>query len=213
VFTAASVACGAAANPATLVVARFVRGAGGALASAAILGVIGTMFPEPREQAKAIGVYAFVASACGVRGLLAGGALTQWVSWHWIFFVNVPIRAVTVAAPLCLLPAEAVPVMRRGADVLGAVLITSALMLGVDTIVVPAAEDGCATRTLAGGTAAIALLAGFVIREATAALPLMPLRIPRSRTVVDGNVGQIVGAGGMFGSFFLGSLHLEHVRG
>ena len=93
VFTAASVACGAAPNPTMLIVARFVQGAGGALTSAVILGLIVTMFPEPREQAQAIGVYAFVASAGGAVGLLAGGALTQWVNWHWIFFVNVPIGA------------------------------------------------------------------------------------------------------------------------
>src|SRR3954452_8179896 len=94
VFTAASVACGTAVNPAMLIAARFLQGAGGALTSAVILGLIVTMFPEPREQAKAIGVYAFVASAGGAVGLLAGGAITQWVSWHWIFFVNVPIGVV-----------------------------------------------------------------------------------------------------------------------
>jgi EmrB/QacA subfamily drug resistance transporter len=213
-FTAASVACGAAANPAMLVIARFVQGAGGALTSAVILGLIVTMFPEPREQGKAIGVYAFVASAGGAVGLLAGGALTQWVNWHWIFFVNVPIGAVTVAAALRLLPAALAAGVRQGADIIGAVLITAALMLGVYTIVVPAAEDGwSATRTLALGAAALALLAGFLFREATADVPLMPLRILRSRTVVGANIVQIVGAGGMFGSFFLGSLYLEHVQG
>ena len=213
-FTAASVACGAASNPTVLVVARFIQGAGGALTSAVILGLIVTMFPEPREQARAIGVYAFVASAGGAVGLLAGGALTQWVNWHWIFFVNVPIGAVTIIAALRLLPATAGAGVRAGADVLGAILITAALMLGVYTIVVPAAEDGwSATRTILCGAAAVALLVGFVVRETTAALPLMPLRILRSRTVAGANVVQIIGAGGMFGSFFLGSLYLEHVQG
>jgi len=214
VFTAASVACGAAADPATLVVARFVQGAGGALTSAVILGLIVTMFPEPREQAKAIGVYAFVASAGGAVGLLAGGVITQWVNWHWIFFVNVPIGVVTLVLALRLLPAPDGPGLRGGADVLGAVLITASLMLGVYTIVVPAAEDGwIAGRTLVCGAVAIALLAGFVAREATTALPLMPLRIFRSPAVAGANIVQIVGAGGMFGSFFLGSLYLEHVQG
>src|SRR3954470_15433451 len=214
VFTAASVACGAADDPVMLVVARFVQGAGGALTSAVILGLIVTMFPEPREQAKAIGMYAFVASAGGAVGLLAGGALTQWVNWHWIFFVNVPIGAATVAAALRLLPATAGARARAGADALGAMLITAALMLGVYTIVVPAAEDGWgATRTLVCGVIAIALLAAFVAREATVELPLMPLRLLRSSTVAGANVVQMVGAGGMFGSFFLGSLYLEHVEG
>ena len=213
-FTAASVACGAAVNSTTLVVARFVQGAGGALTSAVILGLIVTMFPEPREQAKAIGVYAFVASAGGAVGLLAGGALTEWVNWHWIFLVNAPIGAATLAAALRLLPATGGAGLRAGADVLGALFITAALMLGVYTIVVPAAEDGwAATRTLACGAGAIALLVAFVIREATAATPLMPLRILRSRTIAGANIVQMVGAGGMFGSFFLGSLYLEHVQG
>ena len=214
VFTAASVACGAAVNPAMLVVARFVQGGGGALTSAVILGLIVTMFPEPREQAKAIGVYAFVASAGGAVGLLAGGALTEWVNWHWIFFVNVPIGVVTLVAALRLLPAATGAGSQAGADVLGAGLVTAALMLGVYTIVVPAAEDGWqATRTLVCGAVAIGLLAGFVVREATATLPLMPLRILRSSTVAGANIVQVVGAGGMFGSFFLGSLYLEHVQG
>jgi EmrB/QacA subfamily drug resistance transporter len=213
-FTVASVACGVAANPAMLVAARFVQGAGGALTSAVILGLIVTMFPQPREQAQAIGVYAFVASAGGAVGLLAGGALTQWVSWHWIFFVNVPIGAATVAAALRLLPAADGVRVRAGADALGAVLITAALMLGVYTIVIPAAEDGWgATRTLVGGAVAIALLVAFVAREATVHLPLMPLHILRSPTVAGANVVQMIGAGGMFGSFFLGSLYLEHVEG
>ena len=91
VFTAASAVCGLAVNQQMLVIARFVQGAGGALTSAVVLGMIVTMFPEPREQAKAIGVFAFVASAGGAVGLLAGGVITQAVSWHWIFFVNVPV--------------------------------------------------------------------------------------------------------------------------
>jgi EmrB/QacA subfamily drug resistance transporter len=213
-FTAASVTCGAATDPTVLILARFAQGAGGALTSAVILGLIVTMFPEPREQAKAIGVYAFVASAGGAVGLLAGGTLTQWVNWHWIFFVNVPIGAVTLVAALRLLPATAGAGVRAGADLLGAVLITSALTLGVYTIVVPAAGYGwSATRTLACGVTSIALLVGFVVREATAARPLMPLRILRSPTVAGANLVQILGAGGMFGSFFLGSLYLEHVQG
>jgi EmrB/QacA subfamily drug resistance transporter len=214
VFTLASVACGAALNPAMLVAARFVQGAGGALTSAVILGLIVTMFPEPRELARAVGVYAFVASAGGAVGLLAGGALTQWVSWHWIFFVNVPIGLATVVAALRLLPAAPARDGRGGADVAGALLITAALMLGVYTLVVPAASDGWGSaHTLAGGAAALALGAGFVVRQATAATPLMPLRIFRIRTVVGANLVQALGGGAMFGSFFIGALLLQQVLG
>src|SRR6266508_2696424 len=100
VFTLASLACGIAQSPGVLVGARFVQGVGGAMTSAVILGMIVTMFPEPREQAKAIGVYAFVASGGGSVGLLAGGLLTQSINWHWIFFVNVPLGIATGAAAL-----------------------------------------------------------------------------------------------------------------
>ena len=214
VFTAASVACGAAVNPTMLIAARFVQGAGGALTSAVILGLIVTLFPEPREQARAVGVYAFVASAGGAVGLLAGGALTQWVTWHWIFFVNVPIGLATMVAAVRLLPAGTRLGIRAGADVLGAVLITSALMLGVYTLVVPAAQDGwTATTTLACGGISIALVVAFLVRQGTAAAPLMPLRILRSGTVAGANVVQALGASGMFGSFFLGALYLQQVLG
>src|SRR5436190_4362778 len=102
VFTLASTLCGAAQSQAMLVAARFVQGIGGAMTTAVILGMIFTMFPEPREQAKAIGVYGFVASAGGSIGLLLGGVITQAISWHWIFFVNLPIGLATAACALRL---------------------------------------------------------------------------------------------------------------
>src|ERR671911_115965 len=97
VFTVASLLCGLAQSQVLLVAARFVQGAGGAITSAVILGMIVTMFPEPREQAKAIGVYGFVASGGASIGLLAGGVLTEAINWHWIFFVNLPL-GVAIAA-------------------------------------------------------------------------------------------------------------------
>src|SRR5215208_6702223 len=103
VFTVASLLCGLAQSQEMLVIARFVQGIGGAMTSAVVLGMIVTMFPEPGEQARAIGVYAFVASAGGSIGLLAGGVLTQAINWHWIFFVNVPIGIATAVMTLRLL--------------------------------------------------------------------------------------------------------------
>jgi EmrB/QacA subfamily drug resistance transporter len=214
-FTAASALCGMANSPWELVAARFVQGVGGALTSAVILGMIVTMFPQPREQAQAIGVYAFVASAGGAVGVLAGGALTQWVSWHWIFFVNVPIGIAGVLIAGRILPADETSTSQRtDTDVLGAVLITAALMLGVYTIVVPAAQQGWGSVVTVGcGVATIALLGGFFVREATARTPLMSLHILRTRTVASANAMQVLGAAGMFGAFFLGALYLQHVRG
>src|SRR5262249_14922845 len=134
-FTLASLACGVSQSSGMLVAARFVQGIGGAMTSAVILGMIVTMFPEPREQAEAIGVYAFVASARGSVGLLAGGVLTQSISWHWIFFVNVPIAIATGLAATRLIDRDRGIGTGGGADIPGAVLITAALMVGVYTIV------------------------------------------------------------------------------
>ncbi|TDD94843.1 DHA2 family efflux MFS transporter permease subunit [Actinomadura rubrisoli] len=212
VFTVASVLCGVAQSQEMLVAARFLQGVGGALTSAVILGMIVTMFPEPREQAKAIGVYAFVASAGGSVGLLAGGVLTQSINWHWIFFVNVPIGVATALLAVRYLDKDAGLGFGRGADVPGAVLITAALMLTVFTIVKPAAEDGwTAGRTLGLGAVSVLLLVAFVVREATAANPLIPLRIFRSRNVSGANLVQALMVSGMFAMFFLGSLYLERI--
>jgi EmrB/QacA subfamily drug resistance transporter len=212
VFTVASLLCGLAGSQVLLVAARFVQGAGGAMTSAVILGMIVTMFPEPREQAKAIGVFAFVASAGGAVGLLVGGILTQSISWHWIFFVNVPVGIATAILAGRLIEADRGIGFRDGADVPGAVLITSSLMLGVYTIVNPAAEYGWgAGRTLALGTLSAALLGAFVAREATAKSPLIPLRIFRSRNVTGANIVQVLGVAGMFGMFFLGALYLQGI--
>jgi EmrB/QacA subfamily drug resistance transporter len=213
-FTAASLLCGVAQTAWWLVAARFVQGIGGAMTSAVILGMIVTMFTDAREQAKAIGVFAFVASAGGSVGLLAGGVLTQLINWHWIFFVNLPIGIATAFAARRLVPGERGIGLREGADVPGAVLITSALMLGVYTIVGPAAKQGWGSATtLLFGAGSVVLLVAFLVRETRAASPLMPLRIFRSRPVAAANAIQILSVAGMFGMFFLGALYLRRVLG
>jgi EmrB/QacA subfamily drug resistance transporter len=214
VFTVASLLCGLAADQEMLVAARFLQGAGGALTSAVILGMIVTMFPGPREQAKAIGVFAFVASAGAAVGLLAGGILTQLLNWHWIFFVNLPAGAVTAAAARKMIGPDRGAGLRAGADVPGAMLITAAMMLSVFTIAGPAAQEGwTATRTLTLGACSLALLAGFIIRQHTARNPLMPLRIFSSPGVTGANLVQLLGTAGMFGMFFVGSLYLRRILG
>ena len=214
VFVTASLLCGASQTQGMLIGARLLQGIGGAMTSAVILGMIVTMFPEQREQAKAMGIYAFVASAGGAVGLLVGGVITQIISWHWIFFVNAPIGVVTAVWASRLLEKDKGIGFAEGADLLGAVLITSSLMLGVYTIVKPAAEQGWgATETLLLGAGSTLLLALFIAREATAKTPLIPLRIFRSRNVSGANVVQILTVAGMFGMFFMGSLYLQLVQG
>jgi EmrB/QacA subfamily drug resistance transporter len=214
VFTVASVLCGMAQSQGVLVAARFVQGVGGAMTSAVILGMIVTMFPEPRERAKAIGVYGFVASAGGSIGLLAGGVLTQSINWHWIFFVNIPVGIATAILAVRLLDRDRGIGFGDGADIPGAVLITSSLMLGVYTIVKPAADYGWgAGRTLLLGGVSLLLLVAFLVREATARNPLIPLRIFRSRAVSGANAMQVLLVAGMFGMFFLGALYMQRVLG
>src|SRR4051794_32543261 len=189
-FVAASALCGAAQSQTVLIAARFAQGVGGAMSSAVILGMIVTMFPQPAEQAKAIGVFSFVASAGASIGLLAGGVITEAINWHWIFFVNLPIGVATALLAVRLVPRDKGIGLRNGADVLGAVLVTGALMLGVYTIVKAQDYGWGSVDTLGLGAVAVALLAGFVAWEGRTQNPLMPLHIFRSRNVSGANLVQ-----------------------
>jgi EmrB/QacA subfamily drug resistance transporter len=213
VFTGASLVCGLSDSQGVLIGARFIQGIGGAFTSAVILGMIVTMFPQPREQAKAIGVYSFVASAGGSIGLIAGGVITQAISWHWIFFINVPIGIATAFLATRLVEGREGIGLREGADVPGAVLITSSLMLGVYTILGINEHGWGSTQTLVLGAVSLALLAGFIARQARIANPLMPLRLFRSRNVAGANTMQALLVAGMFGMFFLGALYLQEILG
>jgi EmrB/QacA subfamily drug resistance transporter len=211
VFTAASLLCGLAWNDGILVAARFVQGIGGAASSAVVLSMIVSLFPEARERAKAIGAFSFVQAAGGSIGSVAGGVLTEAVSWHWIFLINVPIGIVAAVFALRVLDADPGLGLRAGADVLGAVLVTAALMLGVYTIV----EIGNSSlpRTLVLAALALLLLAAFLVRQAKAANPLLPLRLFASRTLSGANVVQMLLVAAAFGFQFLVVLYLRQVLG
>jgi EmrB/QacA subfamily drug resistance transporter len=213
VFTGASLLCALSQTQEMLIVARFVQGAGGALASAVTLGMIVTMFTEPRDQAKAIGVYGFVASAGGSIGLLVGGILTDAISWHWIFFVNVPIGIVTGFLALRLVEGRPGIGLSEGADLPGAVLVTAGLMLAVYTILGVEDHGWGSGRTLGLAAIAIALVAAFVYRQSRIEKPLMPLRLFRSRNVSGANIVIALMVVGMFGIFFLGALYMQLVLG
>jgi EmrB/QacA subfamily drug resistance transporter len=213
IFTGASLLCAVAQSQEVLIGARFVQGVGGALASAVILGMIVTMFPEPAEQAKAIGVYTFVAVAGGSIGLLAGGVLTEAINWHWIFFVNLPIGVATALFALRLVEPRDGVGLKEGADVPGAALVTGGLMLGVYTILEAGEAGWGSTQTLGLGAISLALLAAFLVRQARIANPLMPLRLFESRNVSGANLVQALVVVGMFGMFFLGALYMQRVLG
>ena len=212
-FTIASLACAAAQNQAMLIGGRFFAGVGGAFASAVILGMIVTMFPEPREQAKAIGTYGFVASAGGSIGLLAGGALTQAISWHWIFLINLPIGIAVAYGALKLVEDRPGIGLKAGADVPGAALITGSLMIGTYSILGITDHGWTSAQTLLLSAVSALLFVGFLVRQTRVANPLVPLGLFRNRNLSGANVIQAFLVAGMFGMFFLGALYLQQVLG
>jgi len=213
IFVGASLLCGLSFSQPMLIAARFVQGIGGAVSSAVILAMIVTLFPKPDEQAKAFGVFSFVASAGAAIGLLAGGLITQAVSWHWIFFVNLPIGIATAVAAARLLDGDRGIGIGKGADAFGAFLVTAALMLGVYTIVESSNYGLGSVHTLGFGALSVALLGAFAARQAFGRNPILPLRIFASRKLSVANVVQALMSSAFLGFFFLGSLDLERVLG
>ena len=201
VFVLASLACGLATGPALLIAARFIQGAGAALASAVTLGMIVRLFPAPGEQARAIGAFAFTGAAGASMGLISGGLLVQYANWHWVFFVNLPVGLLTWVAAWRVLPADRGLGLRAGADVPGALLATTGIMSGVFAIASHA--DWWA------GLVAVALLAGFAVRQATARTPLLPLRALASRNVVGANLAQLLIIGAAMGFQVISTLYLQ----
>ncbi|MEU4743263.1 DHA2 family efflux MFS transporter permease subunit [Actinosynnema sp. NPDC023658] len=213
VFTAASLLAGAATTPGLLIAARFLQGAGSALASAVVLGILVTLFTEPGERAKAIGVFSFTGAAGASLGQVLGGVLTDALSWHWIFFINLPIGVATVLLAIRVLPTDRGAGLAAGADVLGAVLVTSGLMLGIYTVVKVEQYGWTAAHTLGLGGLSVALLAAFAVRQATARTPLMPLRILRSRNVTGANLVQVLTLSAMFAFQVIVALFMQEVLG
>jgi EmrB/QacA subfamily drug resistance transporter len=212
-FTTASVLCGIADSQGLLIGARLLQGVGGAIASSVILAIIVTEFPEAKEQAKAMGMYAFVSAGGGSIGLLAGGILTQSLDWHWIFFVNVPIGVFAFLMGSALIEENEGIGLAGGVDVLGSALITLATMCGAFAIVKSTEYGLLSARTLGVGAASLALLGAFLALEARIENPIMPLRILRLRMLMGSSLVRGLLITGMFSAFFLGALYLERVLG
>ncbi|MGC0373830.1 MFS transporter [Streptomyces sp. SAI-229] len=214
VFTAASVLCGVADDRAVLVAARAVQGVGGAMTSAVVLGMLVALFPEGREQARAIAVFSAVGAAGGALGTFLGGALTQTLGWHWIFLINLPVGVVALVAAVRVLAPDrpdAAAGSARGADHLGAALVTGALMLTVYVIV--GSGERSPGRTLPLSALAVALFVAFALRQSRAARPLLRLGLFRSRLLSGANVVQILMVATMYGFQFIGALYLQRVLG
>jgi MFS family permease len=212
-FTAASAACGLSQGAAELVVARFIQGLGASLSSGVIIAIIVTEFQKPIERAQAMSLFTLVIAGGGSLGLLAGGALTQWVNWHWIFFINLPIGVATLVFGAWLIAENRGLGLSHGVDVAGSILITAALMLAVYAIVTAADMGWTSVHTLGFGGAALALMAVFVVLESRLRNPIMPLRILKLRSLTGASLTRAFVFSGMFTNFFVGALYLQHIRG
>ena len=210
-FTLASIACGLSSTQAMLISARAVQGVGGALASAVGLSLVVTLFTEPLERAKAMGITGFVASGGGALGVLLGGVLTDVLNWHWIFLVNVPIGIAVSVLVLRLVPSGDLAVGSRRLDVGGAVTVTASLLIAVDAVVDGNQAGWTSGRTLGLLAASVALFAIFILVESRATVPLMRLSVLRSRKLATANVVGVLWAGAMFAWFFMSALYLQLV--
>ncbi|MFJ5261763.1 MFS transporter [Streptomyces sp. NPDC088387] len=211
VFTVASVLCGVATSQGMLIAARALQGVGGAMTAAVVLGMLVALFPEPREQARAIAVFSAVGAAGGALGTFLGGALTEALDWHWIFLINLPIGVVAWLAAARILAPDRGAGLAGGADYLGAALITGALMLTVYVIIDASGTD--TTVTLSLTLLALALFTAFAVRQARTARPLLRLRLFRSRLLTGANAVQILMIATMYGFQFIGALYLQRVLG
>jgi EmrB/QacA subfamily drug resistance transporter len=211
-FTAASLLCGVAPTQEALVGARFLQGIGAAAQASVILAIIVTEFPEAAERARAMSAYVFVSVAGGSLGLLAGGLLTQALSWHWVFFVNLPIGVATFALGHALIRADRGPGLGQGVDWVGSVLVTASLMSAIYAIVEATTHGWVSLQVLGIGGLAAVLMAAFLALEARIENPIMPLRILRLPGLVNASLVRGFLVTGMYSTFFLATLYLEHVR-
>jgi EmrB/QacA subfamily drug resistance transporter len=212
-FTLASLACGVANSQEMLVGARAVQGLGAAVVSAVALSLIMTLFTEPAERAKAMGVFGFVAAGGGSIGVLLGGVLTDALDWHWIFLVNLPVGIAVFVLSLLLIPGAREAAARTQLDVAGALTVTASLMLAVYAIVNGHEWGWTSGRTLGLGAVAAALLGAFLVIESRVPAPLVPLSLFRLKTLAASNVIGVLWSASMFASFFLSALYLQLVLG
>jgi EmrB/QacA subfamily drug resistance transporter len=211
-FTVASFLCGVAPSQAALIAARSLQGIGAAAQASVILAIIVTEFPEPAERARAMSAYVFVSVAGGSLGLLAGGILTQTLSWHWVFFVNLPIGLATLALGRVLIRADRGIGFAHGVDWLGSLLVTASLMNAIYAIVAATNHGWSSAQVLGFGGLALVLMCAFLALEARIENPIMPLRILQLRGLINASLVRGVLVTGMYSTFFLGTLYLEHVR-
>jgi EmrB/QacA subfamily drug resistance transporter len=211
-FTVASLLCGLAPSEGALIGARFLQGIGAAAQASVILAIIVTEFPGAADRSRAMGAYVFVSVAGGSLGLLAGGVLTEALSWHWVFFVNLPIGIATFALGQALIQTDDGLGFGHGVDWLGSLLVTASLMSGIYAIIEVTTHGWLSGPVLESAALATLLMAAFVYLEARIDNPILPLRILRLPGLVNASLVRGLLVTGMYSTFFLGTLYLEQVR-
>jgi EmrB/QacA subfamily drug resistance transporter len=212
-FTGASLACGLATSEAFLIIARAVQGVGAAIVSPAALSIVTTTFEEGAERNKALGIWGAVAGSGAAVGVIAGGVLTTYLGWEWIFFVNVPVGAACLLLTPRLVRESRVETDRRSYDLPGALAITAGLMMLVFAISKAPEVGWSSARTIGLLAGSVALLGLFVLIELRTERPLMPLGIFRIRLVAGANIVGFLLGGAIFGSFFLLTQYMQYVLG
>jgi EmrB/QacA subfamily drug resistance transporter len=210
IFAVASLLAGIAQDPTQMIVFRGLQGVGGALLAPASLSLILTIFKEGAERNKAFGVFSMVAAGGGAVGLVLGGLLTQYVDWRWIFFINVPISALIIAASLKYLPAS-LPTERQRVDYVGGLTITGSVMSLVYALAQAAEKGWDAGITIGMFVLSAVLMAVFIINELKIKKPLIKLGIFKRRNVTGGNLIQLLMPAAMFGMFFYLSIYLQTI--
>jgi EmrB/QacA subfamily drug resistance transporter len=213
IFTAASLLDGLASSEGFLIASRSLQGLGAALVSPAALSIISTTFAEGKERARALGVWAAIAIGGSAVGLVLGGVLTEYLSWPWIFFVNIPVGIVTFILSFRLIPESREALVNRSYDIAGAVTVTGGLMALVYAIVDAQSAGWGSTKTLSFFGLAIVLLVAFVGIELRAKSPLVRLSIFRIRSLLTANVAMFLAMSGMFAMFFFNTLYIQRVLG
>jgi EmrB/QacA subfamily drug resistance transporter len=210
-FTLASLACGLANTQGFLIVARGIQGLAGAVVNAVALSLIMTLFHEPSDRAKAMGIFGFVAAGGGAVGVLLGGFLTGALNWHWIFLINLPIGILVLIMSWMLLPHSRREDSPAHLDVTGAVTITASLMLAVYAIVNGNQAGWKSVQTLGLLGLSVVLLGFFVWIESRVRAPLVPLNLFRSRNITTANIVGVFWAAAMFAWFFISALYLQSI--
>ena len=211
VFAASSLLCGLAWSEASLITFRALQGLGGAMLAPAALALLMTTFAEGRERNVALGIYGGAAGSGAAVGVLLGGVLTSYLSWPWIFFINVPVAVVAIALTPMLLRESRADDAPRHFDVAGAASITAGLMLLVYALTRATTDGWASTATIGLLAASGALVLAFIAIELRSPAPLLPLRIFRSRTLTAANATMLIVGSVTFAEFFLLTLYLQDV--